>query len=578
MSATRRAVSPLLTLQALVFVVLTLAVGALYSVERSTYRSEVEIPAREIRVVRAQAAQAVALPYAVAATRDSGLAQEARKAGLKAKDGLDRIKVDLGRLAGVNAAADDAQRALTAVDSVLTVIEAATEDTRLTNVYTELETQNARLNTSLDRLDTAVVASMAFHYDQNIQILLAIWAGALVISLVTGMSARSRAASNDAEADRQVGQAVESFGRVLRQALAGDEVQTGGLPTQGPFAGLSDPLRKLVSQLTDTIRANRAMARSNNFLHDLQDALSLAESEKDVLTTAIRAAKSAYRDNGFQLITVDPANQQIRLTDTDGPSLCSFRAPENCPAMSHGRTWNHIVDDALARCPRLNEDNVCVTCVPIQVDGRPMAVAQLSKYDPTSVRFEELEALALATAVRLSITRNMSARVVESETDPLTALANRRRYERRMAELDASNTPYTLVMADLDNFKALNDRYGHDIGDRSLEIFAEVLRDACRDSDLPCRVGGEEFVIILPGVGVKAGLAVSMRIRSYLADACSRAPATFTVSLGVAARPEHGNMAEAVLRAADAALYDAKEAGRDQVVPARMHTNLEAAR
>ena len=163
-------------------------------------------------------------------------------------------------------------------------------------------------------------------------------------------------------------------------------------------------------------------------------------------------------------------------------------------------------------------------------------------------------------------------------TDHLTGLANRRLYEQRVSDLDAAGIPYCLVMADLDHFKALNDRYGHDVGDRCLEIFSDVVKDACRDSDLPCRLGGEEFVMVLPGVGVKAGLSVAMRIRAYLADAVNHSPAPYTVSLGVAARPEHGNSAEAVLRAADAALYDAKEAGRNQVVPARMHTNLEAAR
>jgi diguanylate cyclase (GGDEF)-like protein len=147
-----------------------------------------------------------------------------------------------------------------------------------------------------------------------------------------------------------------------------------------------------------------------------------------------------------------------------------------------------------------------------------------------------------------------------------------------MDELDKAGIGYTLVMADLDHFKQLNDQFGHDVGDQCLEIFSQVLKDACRGSDLPCRLGGEEFVLVLPGVGVKAGLAVALRVRSYLARAAAQGPAPFTVSLGVASSPDHGTSADAVLRAADAALFDAKEAGRDQVVPARMQTNLEAAR
>jgi len=578
MSATRRAVAPLLTLQALVFAVLTVAVGAVYWVERATFTAQVEGPAKELREVRANAARAVSLPYAVAATRDEGLAQEAKTARLLAEQGLDRLETDLSGIRGVKPAIADARKSLTEVRSLLTSIEAASPDTRLTNAFTELAAENDKIHDALARLEDRTDASLAFHYDQKLQVLLALWASALVVALITGLTARSRTQANEIEAEERSNRAIDGLTRVVKQALDEEEVQLGSLPSKEPYAALGEATGRLVSKVEGLLKSNREMTRSNNFLQELQEALSLAESEQSVLQTALRAAASAYRDLGFQLITVDPENRSVRLADSEGPAICSFSAPEQCPAMSHGRTWHHRVDDALARCPRLTDNDSCVTCAPIQVDGKPTAIAQLSRYQPATVRFEELEALALATSVRLSVTRNIAARTAESETDPLTGLANRRLYERRVADLDAAGMPYALVMADLDHFKHLNDRFGHDVGDRCLEIFAQVLRDACRDSDLPCRLGGEEFVLVLPGVGVKAGLAVAMRVRTYLADAASRGPARFTVSLGVAARPEHGISAEAVLRAADAALYDAKEAGRDQVVPARMQSNLEAAR
>jgi len=578
MSAARRAVAPLLTLQAFIFVVLTVVVGALYWVERATFGAEVDGPAADIRTARVQANRAVSLPYAVAATRDESIAREARESINKAEGALERIRTEVGHLAGVHRGVDDAIKALSELKGVLATIEAANEGTRLTNAYTELATQRDALDDALARIDKPVQQALAFHYDQKIQILLVVWAAALVVSLVTGLTARRRTQANETEEDQRRAKAIDGLTRVLRQAIENEEVQLGVLPAGDQYSAVAEATSKLVTRVESLQRANKEMARSNSFLQDLQEALSLAETEHAVLQTAMRAADSAYRDLGFQLITVDPADRTVRLTNPDGPGICSFPAPEQCPALSHGRTWHHRVDDALARCPRLNEDDLCVTCAPIQVEGKPAAVAQLSGYDAQTIRFEELEALALATAVRLSVTRNIAAATNDSMTDHLTGLANRRLYEQRVGDLDLAGVPYALVMADLDHFKALNDRYGHDVGDRCLEIFAAVLKDACRDSDLPCRLGGEEFVLVLPGVGVKAGLAVAMRVRAYLADAVTRGPARYTVSLGVAARPEHGNSAEAVLRAADAALYDAKEAGRDQVVPARMHTNLEAAR
>ncbi len=578
MSAARRAVAPLLNLQAFVFIVLTVVIGAGYWIERATFGAEVEGPAADIQTVRVQANRAVSLPYAVAATRDETIAREARDAYTKADAALDDIAAQAGDLAGVNRGVNDARQALVEIQGVLATIESASPNTRLTNAYTELSTQRDKLDKSLDVVELQVRKGLAFHYDQKIQAFLLVWGAAMAVALVTGLTARRRTQANETEEDQRRAKAIDGLSRVLRQALEDEEVQLGALPSGEQYSGVSESIGKLVTRMEALQRANKEMARSNSFLQDLQEALSLAETEQAVLQTAIRAAESAYRDLGFQLITVDATDRSVRMTAPGGPSICSFPAPEQCPALSHGRTWHHRVDDALARCPRLTENDICVTCAPIQVEGKPAAVAQLSRYDAKTVRFEELEALALATAVRLSVTRNIAAATTDSMTDHLTGLANRRLYEQRVSDLDLAGIPYSLVMADLDNFKTLNDRYGHDVGDRCLEIFARVLKDACRDSDLPCRLGGEEFVLILPGVGVKAGLAVAMRVRAYLADAVTRGPARFTVSLGVAARPEHGSSAEAVLRAADAALYDAKEAGRDQVVPARMQTNLEAAR
>ena len=491
MSAARRAVAPLLNLQAFVFVVLTVMVGALYWIERATYTSEVEVPAADLRAARDHANRAMALPYAVATTRDAAIAEEARRSAESAIQALGRVEQPSGHIAGVSRAAKDAQASLTQIKGVLAAIEASSEGMRLTNAYTELELQQDKLNGALDQIDAKVQQRVAFHYDEKIQVLLAIWASALCVSLVTGITARRRTQANETEEDLRRTKAIDGLTRVLRQALEEDEVQLGALPTGDQYSAVSEATGKLVSRVESLVKQNREMARSNSFLQDLQEALSLAETEQAVLQTAMRAADSAYRDLGFQLITIDATDRSVRLTAPDGPSICTFAAPEQCPALSHGRTWHHRVDDALARCPRLTEDDICVTCAPIQVEGTPTAIAQLSRYDARTIRFEELEALALATAVRLSVTRHIAAATVDSMTDHLTGLANRRLYEQRVGDLDVAGVPYALVMADLDHFKALNDRYGHDVGDRCLEIFAQVLKDACRDSDLPCRLGGD---------------------------------------------------------------------------------------
>ncbi|HCH66068.1 MAG: hypothetical protein CL927_02440 [Deltaproteobacteria bacterium] len=569
MSATRRAVAPLLNIQIFVFIVLTIVVGAGFWVERATYSAEFEGPMVQIRAARVQSARALSLPYEVAVTRDQAQARNARSAITKAESALERIAAEHADTKGIKRSVKEATDALYSIREILSTIEAATPSTRLTNAFIELAMQREKLEKALDTLESTVQHSMVFHYDEKIQAFLFVWAAAMVVTLLTAVAARRRTQANETDEDQRRSKAIDGLTRVLRQALDEDEVQLSVLPSGRHFRVVSDAIAKVVNRMETLSQTNKEMARSDGFLQDLQEALSLADTEQAVLQTAVRAAGSTNLDKGLEIINIDSSNRSLRLT---APSRSAGEAVDGeadyeASEETRSQRWHDSIDDAIQRNPDADDDSICVT-----------VIAQMSRNEAKALRFDELEALALATAVRLSATRRASRGADEALTDQLTGLANRREYLRRMEELDKANLPYTLVMADLDHFKDLNDRYGHDIGDRCLEIFADVLRDACRGSDLPCRLGGEEFVLVLPNVGVKAGLAVAMRVRAYLADAVQRGPATFTVSLGVAARPEHGSTAEAVLRAADGALYDAKEAGRDQVVPARMQTNLEAAR
>jgi diguanylate cyclase (GGDEF)-like protein len=121
-------------------------------------------------------------------------------------------------------------------------------------------------------------------------------------------------------------------------------------------------------------------------------------------------------------------------------------------------------------------------------------------------------------------------------------------------------------MADLDHFKALNDTYGHEIGDRALRRFAEVLSDNVRGHDIVARVGGEEFVLVYPETDLDRAMEIIERIRAALALAISEAglPA-FTCSFGVASSSVAEDV-DSIIRVADAGLLTAKEEGRDRVV------------
>jgi len=153
-----------------------------------------------------------------------------------------------------------------------------------------------------------------------------------------------------------------------------------------------------------------------------------------------------------------------------------------------------------------------------------------------------------------------------SITDPLTGLRNRRGTQDAVEQLQASDTPFAVVALDIDHFKRVNDTYGHTTGDEVIRGMAQLMRDCSRPSDILSRNGGEEFLILLPGVGTKEAANVAERLRKHMAGRRLHGVDGITVSAGVAQWPSAGAEVSQVFQAADAALYAAKEQGRNRVV------------
>ena len=164
-----------------------------------------------------------------------------------------------------------------------------------------------------------------------------------------------------------------------------------------------------------------------------------------------------------------------------------------------------------------------------------------------------------------------------SVTDGLTRLKNRRFFDERLSEefrrASRYSDPLSLIMVDLDHFKEVNDSFGHPAGDAVLREAGEVIRVSTREPDICARYGGEEFAVILPKTHLTGALAVAERIWKELAAKVYRLPAAggpverrVTASLGVAAFPYVDiTSAELLLKYADAALYQAKESGRNTI-------------
>ena len=198
---------------------------------------------------------------------------------------------------------------------------------------------------------------------------------------------------------------------------------------------------------------------------------------------------------------------------------------------------------------------------------------------PRPIDPQELSARARTQIKRKRYTdflrNNLDQSLELAVTDQLTGLHNRRYMNGQLSALVARSIkggePTAALLIDIDHFKKINDNFGHDVGDEVLQEFAVRLASNVRAIDLPCRHGGEEFVVIMPETTLAAAERIAERIRLHVAGSPFRVSGgkeilTVTISIGVAATLGEGDTAEALIKRADSGVYDAKAAGRNKVI------------
>ena len=191
------------------------------------------------------------------------------------------------------------------------------------------------------------------------------------------------------------------------------------------------------------------------------------------------------------------------------------------------------------------------------------------------VQIARLVALGVATALAATIVVRARELRTMSSRDRFTGLLNRATLDERLRDetkyAQAVGGEFAVAMIDIDHFKRFNDTYGHAGGDEALRRVSDILRRSFRDTDAVARYGGEEFCVLLPGVSIEQARPLFERIRRTVETqeiplSGWREPARLTVSIGVAIFPRDGGTPRVVLERADRRLYEAKQAGRNQVV------------
>jgi diguanylate cyclase (GGDEF)-like protein len=267
-----------------------------------------------------------------------------------------------------------------------------------------------------------------------------------------------------------------------------------------------------------------------------------------------------------------------------GPNLSTSEfSPLACWALRRGeahRPRGHAID---VPCEHLHADggtSADTVCLPLTSQREMLGLFYLESRGDAE-QATELSSVYLrlfAENVGLAL-GNLKLREALRElamADPLTGLANRRRLDesldRETKLAEGLGAPLAALMIDVDHFKRFNDTFGHEAGDRVLREVGAVLKGATRDGDLAIRYGGEEFLLLLPGMHVSKATERAEQIRERIGalrlDDGEAELGRITASVGVASTPECGSYRE-LLQLADAALYKAKESGRDRLIVAQ---------
>lgn len=229
-------------------------------------------------------------------------------------------------------------------------------------------------------------------------------------------------------------------------------------------------------------------------------------------------------------------------------------------------------------------DAQSVAAMPITRNGETEAIFAIVRHTEDSFDTEELLALEeVAGLISVSIDRMRLYERAEfnARHDTLTGLPNRRFLDERLSNLRAGLTEdgqSAVLMMDMDEFKTFNDTLGHEAGDRVLKIVARELRATSRSDDFIARGGGDEFVIVMEGAGEAAAVSLARRFNEALRDAhleIAGAPTRISVSIGIAVAPEDGRSADALLQAADQAMYAAKAERRRQRIRVAGHRGTD---
>jgi len=347
-----------------------------------------------------------------------------------------------------------------------------------------------------------------------------------------------------------------TLGLLMQRVSKVDEQQKRLENLQSEWQATQESLRQLLSQRDQL-----------GLLVQLLHHFVLATTRQDILLTLLKELPPFLWLDKMEVIVFDA----ITLYGT-WDVLSEQISIEEMANQSEGKlpSW------AREQLPKSITQTFDFVLVPVITDDAVIALMRLSRPSKKPFTADELrflEAVANQTALALERVKLIAFLENLSITDALTGIANRRHFEWRLSEeIERARRykyPLSALMLDLDHFKQVNDNYGHQIGDIVLQQVAQRLRRILRRTDFLARYGGEEFIVLAPQTPADRALILAERLRQVIAESpipvADNLQIHITISIGVAVFPNHAQNESELIGAADAALYKAKQMGRNRV-------------
>jgi diguanylate cyclase (GGDEF)-like protein/PAS domain S-box-containing protein len=369
-----------------------------------------------------------------------------------------------------------------------------------------------------------------------------------------------------------------------------EELAEANLRLQEKMAERDHARQKLDQQNEIMLQDLTARSQRATMLAKMGELLQSCISKDEVFAAALGFAPKIFPTSRGAVALLNAGRDLVEVSgqwhDCEIPA--TLFEPNCCWALRTGHPHLVVAGDPTAPCVHASGVKNTYLCIPILAQGEALGILHFQATDEAPVMADaELSfKTTFAGQVGLSVAniRLREALRAQSIKDPLTGLYNRRylteMLDREIRRAVRAEQSLGILMLDLDHFKKFNDTYGHDAGDTVLREAASFLSKSIRVEDVVCRFGGEEFVVILPTADLNASHARAERICSKLRELTvlhqGQSLGMITVSVGVAALPQHGTSPKELLDAVDNALYRAKREGRDRVVVADATTVIEA--